>query len=173
MGDAKDVYLQLARIHERNKKAQAATQVYETTCKKFPESRQVWLAFLTFLYQQGDLEGARKTLPKSLAALPRAKHPQEVSKSAMLEYAHGSAERGRSIFEGLLDSYPKRTDLWSVYLDAHIKAYTPPKMAEADLSEVRSLMERCCTLSLKAMKMRFFFKRWLDFEKRWGDEESQ
>jgi len=171
--DAKDVYLQLARIHERNKKPQVATKVYETTCKKFPHSQTVWLAFLSFLYQQGDLEGGRKTLPKCLAALPRAKHPLVVSKTAILEYNHGSVERGRSIFEGLLDSYPKRTDLWSVYLDAHIRAHTPPRVAQPELAQVRSLLERCCTLTLKAVKMRFFFKRWLDFEKRWGDEESQ
>jgi len=27
-------------------------------------------------------------------------------------------------------------------------------------------------LRLKATKMRFFFKRWLDFETKWGDEQS-
>jgi len=171
--DARQVHMQLARIHERNKKPELATKVYDTVCKKFAQSKSVWLAFLTFLYQQGDLEGARKTLPKCLAALPRIKHPEVVSRAALLEYNHGAAERGRSIFEGLLDSYPKRTDLWSVYMDAHIKAHTPPKVTEPDLKEVRSLMERCCTLSLKAVKMRFFFKRWLDFEKHWGDEENQ
>ena len=34
----------------------------------------------------GDAEGARKVLPKSLAALPRQKHPVVVSKAAILEY---------------------------------------------------------------------------------------
>jgi len=170
---AKHVYLQYARIHERNKKTQKATGVYETCCTKFPQSKKVWLSFLTFMYQQGDLEGGRKTLPKCLAALPRRKHPVVVSKAALLEYRLGAAERGRSIFEGLLDSYPKRTDLWSVYIDAHIKAHTPPSVASADLATVRSLLERCCSQKLKAVKMRFFFKRWLDFEKRWGDVESQ
>merc|ERR1712050_603053 len=95
------------------------------------------------------------------------------SEAALLEYQRGSAERGRSIFEGLLDSYPKRTDLWSVYIDAHIGAHTPPKSAVADMPMVRALFERCCSMRLKAVKMRFFFKRWLDFEKRWGDVENQ
>eukprot|EP00928_Gymnodinium_smaydae_P032700 TRINITY_DN23613_c0_g1_i2.p1 TRINITY_DN23613_c0_g1~~TRINITY_DN23613_c0_g1_i2.p1 ORF type:complete len:1812 (-),score=336.46 TRINITY_DN23613_c0_g1_i2:299-5206(-) len=171
--DAKKTHMQLARIHERNKKPDLATKVYDICCRKFPQSKKVWLAFLTFLYDRGDLEGGRKTLPKCLAALPRRKHPVVVSKAALLEYHKGSKERGRSIFEGLLDSYPKRTDLWSVYLDAHIGAYTPPKAAKADLAEIRGLMERCCTMRLKAAKMRFFFKRWLDFEKKWGDAESQ
>merc|ERR1711920_1154297 len=108
-------------------------------------------------YGQGDLEGGRKTLPKCLAALPRRKHPVVVSKAALLEYQHGVPERGRSVFEGLLDNYPKRTDLWSVYIDAHIKANTPPKLVTPQFSEVRALLERCCTMKLKATKMRFFF----------------
>lgn len=171
--EAKEVYLQLAKIHERNKKTSNAVKSYEVACKKFPGSKQVWIEFLSFLYRQKDLEGGRKTLPKALNMLPRAKHPLVVTKAAILEYNHGSAERGKSIFEGLLDSFPKRTDLWAVYLDAHIRAHTPPQVSAPDLNEIRGLFERCSTMVLKATKMKFFFKRWLDFEKRWGDEESQ
>ena len=73
-----------------------------------------------------------------------------------------------------MDTYPKRTDLWSVYLDrcqqhlllrcqglqgcgmqagnrcedAHIKAFTPPKVPEADHDEIRALFRRCCSMSL-------------------------
>ena len=32
------------------------------------------------------------------------------------------AERGRSLFEGVLRNYPKRLDLWSVYLDQEVAA---------------------------------------------------
>ena len=35
----------------------------------------------------------------------------------MLEFRHGSAERGRGVVEGVLRNYPKRLDLWSVYID--------------------------------------------------------
>merc|ERR1740121_3414920 len=171
--EAKHVHLQLAKIHERNKKPELATKAFESCCRKFAQSKKVWLAFLTFLYGQSDVEGGRKTLPRCLAAVPRKKHPVIVSKAALLEYQHGQAERGQSVFEGLLDSYPKRTDLWSIYIDAHIGAHTPPKAASANLQPVRSLLERCCALRLKAAKMRFFFKKWLGFETRWGDVESQ
>merc|ERR1712031_37964 len=85
----------------------------------------------------------------------------------------GSRERGKSLFEGLLDTYPKRTDLWCIYFDTVIKSCTPPRVGEAVLAPVRALFTRCCTMSLKPYKMRIFFKRWLDFEKKWGDEETQ
>jgi len=39
------------------------------------------------------------------------------SKFAQLEYKHGDFERGRTIFEGIVDSHSKRWDIWSVYID--------------------------------------------------------
>ena len=42
---------------------------------------------------------------------------QVLSAAAVAEFKIGSAERGRAIFEDVLRNYPKRTDLWSVYLD--------------------------------------------------------
>jgi hypothetical protein len=37
--------------------------------------------------------------------------------AGLAEFRMGCAERGRSILEGLLANYPKRTDIWSVYID--------------------------------------------------------
>ena len=44
-----------------------------------------------------------------------------ISKFAQLEFRHGEPERGRTMFESLLSSYPKRVDLWSVYVDVVLK----------------------------------------------------
>lgn len=40
-----------------------------------------------------------------------------ISKFAQLEYKLGDAERGKTIFEGIVDSHAKRWDLWSIYID--------------------------------------------------------
>lgn len=42
-------------------------------------------------------------------------------KFAQLEYKEGSQERGRTMFEGILSSYPKRIDVWNVYIDLEIQ----------------------------------------------------
>ena len=44
------------------------------------------------------------------------------SKFAQLEFKYGEVEKGKSLFESLITSYPKRTDLWSVYIDMLTKA---------------------------------------------------
>ncbi len=45
------------------------------------------------------------------------KDVETIEKIAVLEFKHGDAERGKTLFEGLVDRYPKRLDLWSVYID--------------------------------------------------------
>ena len=40
-----------------------------------------------------------------------------IAKFAQLEYKFGDLERGKTIFEGIVDSHPKRWDLWSIYID--------------------------------------------------------
>ena len=43
------------------------------------------------------------------------------SKFAQLEFRFGEPERGKTMFEGLLSSYPKRVDVWSIYMDVLVK----------------------------------------------------
>lgn len=44
-----------------------------------------------------------------------------ISKFAQLEFQLGDAERATAIFENTLSTYPKRTDVWSIYIDMTIK----------------------------------------------------
>lgn len=44
-----------------------------------------------------------------------------IAKFAQLEFRHGDVERGRAMFDKVLTSYPKRTDLWSVLIDLMVK----------------------------------------------------
>lgn len=90
-------------------------------CKKFNTSAKVWLKHVEWLLQRGDSEGARKTLDRGLNSLPRRKHIKVITKHGLLEFKIGEAERGRSVFEGVLRNYPKRLDLWGLYIDQEIK----------------------------------------------------
>lgn len=79
------------------------------------------------------MEEARKLLPRSLQSLEKRKREQTqcfmnallrsrtdlktISRFAQLEYKYGDPERGKTLFEGIVDSHPKRWDMWSVYVD--------------------------------------------------------
>ena len=38
-----------------------------------------------------------------------------------MEFKLGEAQRGATIFESLLKNYPKKTDIWSIYIDMWAK----------------------------------------------------
>jgi len=86
-----------------------------------------------------------------------------VIKFGQMEYKSGDVERGRTIFEGLIANYLKRLDLWSVYIDLEIKHGKDTETTNWD--GVRRIFDRMCALELSSKKIKFTFKRYLDFEK--------
>ena len=53
-----------------------------------------------------------------------------ISRFAQFEFKHGEPARGRTMFESILSSYPRRVDIWSVYIDMVVKM-------EEDLKQAR------------------------------------
>jgi len=51
-----------------------------------------------------------------------------IAKFAQLEFKFGDPERGRTIFEGLLESYPRRMDLWFILVDMEVKVGDLPRV---------------------------------------------
>lgn len=44
-----------------------------------------------------------------------------LTKFAHLEYKHGNAERGKTMFEKILATYAKKSSVWLVFIDATLK----------------------------------------------------
>lgn len=92
-----------------------------------------------------------------------------MTKFAALEYnsPNGSAERGRTMFEGLIATFPKRFDLWSQLLDHE-------DGPSADKAVIRDVFDRATKVKgLKARPAKKWFKRWADWEEKNGDAKSQ
>jgi hypothetical protein len=62
-----------------------------------------------------------------MQALPRRKHVKVLVQTALLEVREGAVERGRTMFESILRNYPRRTDIWSTYIDQEIKQGDPDR----------------------------------------------
>ncbi|KAI5476893.1 hypothetical protein MNV49_007065 [Pseudohyphozyma bogoriensis] len=160
--DAKTVYLRLVDIYERTGKFEAEEELFKKLVKKFGQSSKAWTLFGQFYLTRGRPDEARELLPRSLKSLEKRKHVKTISKFAQLEFKLGDAERGRTIFEGIMDSYPKRLDLWFVYVDMEIK--------QRNVAGVRALFDRILAQRLSSKKGKSVFKKWLTFEKEFGDE---
>jgi len=135
--------------------------------KKFSQDPKVWLNYATFLFDVvSSPDRGRALLPRAMQSLPKFTHLDLTSKFAQLEFRsrHGDPERGRTIFEGLLSTFPKRVDLWNVLLDLEIKA--------GEKDQARRLFGRVTSGKLKSKKAKYFFKRWLEFEEKEGNAKS-
>lgn len=157
---------------------QKADELFQTALKKkiSSQSPKFFLNYASFLFDTiAAPDRGRALLPRALQSLPSHTHVETTSKFGQLEFRspHGDMERGRTVFEGLLSSFPKRIDLWNVLLDLEVKA--------GDAEQVRRLFERVLGLQsgkkgaavtldaskkLKPKQARFLFKKWLAFEEK-------
>ncbi|KII94182.1 hypothetical protein PLICRDRAFT_122174 [Plicaturopsis crispa FD-325 SS-3] len=160
--DSKTIHLRLATIFDQTEKYERAEEQYKRTCKKFGQSSKVWTLFGEHYLRRGQHEDARKLLPRCLQSLDKRKHLKTISKFAQLEYKLGDPERGKTIFEGIVDSHPKRWDLWSIYMDM--------EAGQSDIQSLRNLFDRVLAIKMTSHKAKSFFKKWLDLERRLGDE---
>ncbi|XP_010281643.1 PREDICTED: protein RRP5 homolog isoform X2 [Phaethon lepturus] len=158
------VFQHLCDIYANSEKYKQAEELYHTMLKRFRQEKSVWLKYASFLLKQGQTEATHRLLERALKALPTKEHVDVISRFAQLEFRFGDPEHAKALFESTLSSYPKRTDIWSIYMDIMIK--------HGSQKEVRDIFERVIHLSLAPKKMKFFFKRYLDYEKKFGTKES-
>ncbi|XP_028264311.1 protein RRP5 homolog isoform X2 [Parambassis ranga] len=158
------VYQQLADIYAKSDKTKEADNLYKTMVKRFRQSKAVWFSYGTFLLQQGQSDAASALLQRALKNLPSKETVDVIAKFAQLEFRYGDAEKGRNMLDKVLTSYPKRTDLWSIFIDLVIK--------HGSQKDVRALFDRVIHLSVSVKKIKFFFKRYLEYEKKHGTPQS-
>ncbi|XP_075072317.1 protein RRP5 homolog [Mixophyes fleayi] len=162
--DPLKAFQHLVDIYIKSEKFKEAENLFNTMVKRFRQEKSVWWKYASFLLKQGQSENTHRLLQRALKCLPDKEHVDVISKFAQLEFRMGDAARAKALFESTLSSYPKRTDLWSVYIDMMVK--------HGSQKEVRDIFERVIHLSLAAKKIKFFFKRYLEYEKKHGDEST-
>ncbi|PWY72232.1 nucleic acid-binding protein [Aspergillus sclerotioniger CBS 115572] len=177
--DTQEVYERMISIYIQSGKNEKADELFQTALKKkIFQSAKFFVNYASFLFDtMAAPERARALLPRALQSLPSHTHVETTSKFAQLEFrsSNGDVERGRTVFEGLLSSFPKKVDLWNILLDLEIK--------NGDAEQVRRLFERVLGITKKGgaveaskkvrpKQARFFFKKWLSFEEKLASEGS-
>lgn len=144
-----------------------ASEFARLYAKKFSKKAKSWVYFCQFVYdwrmkapepipEEESEKLLKETTRKAIQALPKHKHVRFLSQLAVLQYANGDHEKGRTTFENILHDFDKRTDIWSVYLDQETK--------HGHVEYARNLFEKAIGLKLKPQKMKFLFKKFLEFE---------
>ena len=162
----KYLHMHLAELYEQAHDVKGAENMWDITLKKYKKSKKVWMAVLDFRLRQGDSMIVKALLQRSLQSLSRHKHIPVLLHYSQSEFEFGSADRGRVVYEELLSSHPKRTDIWHVFLDREIK--------HGNFDEARSLFQRLINSSkLSSRNMKTLFKKYLNFEMLHGNKDTQ
>lgn len=161
--EPKKMYREMIKIHIKSNQLKKAEELHNVVIKKFKTSKRAWLDFAKFKYTRKEFKEARQLLDRSMKSLPKRKHIQTITKFAQFEYKLGEPEIGRTMFENLISTYPKKIDIWSIYIDM--------ETVKQNYDQARDIFERVLTLKLSSKKMKFFFKKYFKFEVEHGNED--
>ncbi|EJD75660.1 S1 RNA binding domain-containing protein [Loa loa] len=164
--DALKMYKQMVKIYQNLGKIQELDDLLDEMLKRFRhDDLDVWFIYGQHLLETKRPDKARDLMKKAINCLSRKHHVTILSRFAQLEFKFGDMEQSKTIFENILNSYPKKTDVWTVYIDLLIKV--------GKFEDARQLLERVTALKLSTHKIRLFFKKWVGLEQMHGDEEQQ
>mmetsp|Transcript_18708 Transcript_18708/g.26359 ORF Transcript_18708/g.26359 Transcript_18708/m.26359 type:complete len:2041 (+) Transcript_18708:162-6284(+) len=147
-----------------------ADDMFGRMCKLFKSKKSVWVAQNKYLLKNSRFDEAHESCKKSLSSLPTYKHINTMLKYAQQEYEFGTVERGRTIFEGLIEKNPKRLDIVFVYSDKEVK--------HGNIEVARSLFQKITNIqsdgshkvSYSDKQMKSLYKKWYRMEDSHGDE---
>ncbi|WYZ39924.1 hypothetical protein EsH8_IV_000265 [Colletotrichum jinshuiense] len=163
--DEQEIHERLASIYIQSGKLKQADDVFQSLVSKFKnKAPKVWENYAHFLHvTMNEPDRARALLPRATQALEERHTAQLMASFGALEFKspNGDAERGRTTFETILATWPKRFDLWNQLADLEISA------AEPDTTAIRDVFERGTkTKGLKPKKALKWFKRWAEWEEK-------
>jgi rRNA biogenesis protein RRP5 len=151
--------------------SQKADALYQSMIKNksFTPDPALWLSYATFLMttlRPSSPDRARLLLPRATQSVPSSQHRYLTQKFASLEFKleNGDPERGRTIFEKLVSTWPKKWDVWDVYLSL--------EMSHGGQENVRGLFERMTKAGMKKRRADAVFRRWKEWEATSGSADG-
>ncbi|KAK3302297.1 uncharacterized protein B0T15DRAFT_542562 [Chaetomium strumarium] len=179
--DDQEIHERLASIYIQSGKHKEADELFEKILKKYgSKSAHVWTNYAHFLHAVANQpERGRALLKRATQVLSSTTGNSShvylslLPKFAALEFRspNGDREQGRTLFESLLATYPKKFDLWNQLLDLET---APSMVGAADPVVVRDLFERGSKVKgLKPRQAKAWFRRWAKWEEEHGDAKSR
>ncbi|KAK5738907.1 rRNA biogenesis protein rrp5 [Elasticomyces elasticus] len=178
--DPLEMHEKLASIYIDSGKYGRADAIFERIVanKAFRASPDVWLNYATFLMgNMKDPARGRSMLSRALQSIPKEKNRPLTAKFAGLEFhsSQGDPERGRTIFETLIEQWPTWSSGWDMWVDLERSRLSQITAADEKLEakeQVRTLYERMTAQKMKKRRAKFVFKRWLEFEEKEGGSKT-
>ncbi|KAJ4356836.1 rRNA biogenesis protein rrp5 [Didymosphaeria variabile] len=168
--DSREVHERMIKIYISSGKLDKADNLYQSMMKNksFTPDPAFWLSYATFLFstlKPSSPTRARALLSRATQSVPSSQHRYLTQKFAALEFKHGDPERGRTIFEGLVTTWPKKWDIWDVYAAL--------ELSHGGEENVRDIFERMSKADMKKRRADTVFKRWREWEVSKGGDAKR
>ena len=172
VNDKKQIYLQLIRIYTNSKKYIIAYEIYKICIKDYFNDFEIWKKYLEFLFEinyaiklqnKDDIPDTKTGLRRAMQILSEKKQIDITIYYAQLLYAYDNIEEGRNTFDNIVKEYPKRKDIWFVYIDKEIKY-------SKNVEKIRKIFERMFNIPFKLSSLKSIFKKYLEFEQTNGEK---
>ncbi|KNC26827.1 hypothetical protein FF38_13012 [Lucilia cuprina] len=158
------IYLRTVEIITDAQKTAELVEIIGNLTKKFKTEPEVWRVCANAFFTVGMTERAQQLLHKALACLPERDHVNTIVVFANLNHRHGNNEMAQTLLDQVVTSYPKRVDVWCQYVDMLVKAEL--------IDSARNILERAVVQKIPLRKMRTIFKKYLEFEERFGNDTN-
>uniref|UniRef100_A0A1I8NZ65 S1 motif domain-containing protein n=1 Tax=Stomoxys calcitrans TaxID=35570 RepID=A0A1I8NZ65_STOCA len=160
--DPLKVYLRAVEIMTDAQKNQEVIEMIGVITKKFKTEQEMWRVAANAFFTIDMPERAQQLLHRALTCLPERDHVNTIVMFANLNHKFENNEMAQTLLDQVVTSYPKRVDVWCQYVDMLVKA---------DLVEsARNILERAVVQKIPLRKMRTIFKKYLEFEERFGND---
>ncbi|XP_037732812.1 protein RRP5 homolog [Drosophila subpulchrella] len=162
--DPLEIYISVVEILKQNKKKERLSSVLTTILNKFKAELRVWPLAAEAYFWLGKSDQVHNLLQRALRGLPNQEHIPCIVSFSKLYAKHDNNDMAQTLLDGVVTSYPKRIDIWSVYVDMLIKA--------GQIDSARNVLERAVLQKLKPTKMQVIYKKYLQLEENHGTEAT-
>ena len=143
--------------------------------KDYFSELDIWKNYIEFLFEVNNIEknetsldimDAKEGLNKSMQVLPKKNHLDIMCWYGQLLYKYNKNEEARNMFDNILKNFPKRKDIWFVYIDKENKF-------GKNADKVRQIFDRMFEIGFKVNDLKSIMKKFLEFEKQNCKDEKE
>ena len=176
--DKKLLYKHVIQIYMSSKKYEDAHELYKILTKDYFSDLDIWKNYIEFLFEvnsltqkeaQNDetiLMDTKEGLNKSMQVLSKKNQLDIMNWYGQLLYKYNNNEEARNMFDNILKNFPKRKDIWFVYIDKEIKF-------GKNVDKVRQIFDRMFEIKFKINDLKSIMKKFLEFEKEHCKDEKE
>ncbi|XP_068986116.1 protein RRP5 homolog [Bombus flavifrons] len=120
--DSLKIYSHMLSVHVEAVRQMELEDTINIMIGKFKHIPEMWFNCGERLLKMGLRDKSRHIMQKALQSLPASEDVNVMARFAIVANKFGDKERAQTLFEQILNSYPKRMDIWSCYIDSLVKS---------------------------------------------------